>query len=437
MSANLFESDAFLSLTTPRQEARLLAEAFAHYWSPQFGTRLTVLSERVTYEELVSRLYDSVEETQPDDIYIFYYSGHGFTQHSKSYLALANSSLGMASSTCIALDHIIEILSPIQRKMILIDACKSGGVTWDGFFLNTLSSIPSISEFTSNRSIALISAASAHEDTCQGMFTNSLIDGMRHFAHISEKVVISAYFEYVYNHVSAETKGKQNPSISFSGTPLYLEFFVVPKDGENSALESVELSKRRTKTKVNTAKQIKVLAVFTNPDGSNHLRLENEDRVMRESIKLSLNREHINLDIIHAVRIDDFARALLENSYDIIHFSGHGTGDGLIFEDEKQQGQIISKDALVETLSAYSPPINCVLLNACYSSSHSDNLSMGVPYTIVMDGPISDEGATEFTRGFYDAIGAGRDIEFAYKEGCRRIKLKNLSGEATPILITK
>jgi len=40
-----------------------------------------------------------------------------------------------------------------------------------------------------------------------------------------------------------------------------------------------------------------------------------------------------------------------------------------------------------------------------------------------MEGPISDSAAIEFSRGFYDAIGAGRDIEFAYEEGCRSVDL--------------
>jgi hypothetical protein len=40
-----------------------------------------------------------------------------------------------------------------------------------------------------------------------------------------------------------------------------------------------------------------------------------------------------------------------------------------------------------------------------------------------MNGPISDKAAIEFSRGFYDAIGAGKDIPFAYEEGCRRVDL--------------
>lgn len=180
-----------------------------------------------------------------------------------------------------------------------------------------------------------------------------------------------------------------------------------------------------------------VLVIFANPKGSNTIRLGNEDRVARECIERSKHKDAIALTIKHAARIDDFARALLEQEYRIVQFSGHGTGTGLAFENELGEVQVIPRDALAELLAAYSPPIECVVLNACYSDVHSQHLSMGVPYSIVMSGPISDEGATEFTRGFYDAIGAGKSVEFAYKEGCRRIKLKGLPDGATPVLYTR
>ncbi len=40
-----------------------------------------------------------------------------------------------------------------------------------------------------------------------------------------------------------------------------------------------------------------------------------------------------------------------------------------------------------------------------------------------MEGPVDDDAAIEFSRGFYDAIGAGRAIDFAYGEGCRTVDL--------------
>jgi hypothetical protein len=76
-----------------------------------------------------------------------------------------------------------------------------------------------------------------------------------------------------------------------------------------------------------------------------------------------------------------------------------------------------------------------VILNACYTEFQGKLLAIGVPYTIATRGPISDGGATEFARGFYDAIGAGKSIEFAYQEGCRTIRLTDYKETEVPTLI--
>jgi hypothetical protein len=184
-------------------------------------------------------------------------------------------------------------------------------------------------------------------------------------------------------------------------------------------------------------KHTRVLAIFANPTGSSPLRLGAEDRVIRECVTRSRYRENIDLEIRHAATIHDLRRALLEKDYRIVQFSGHGTGKGLAFEDEQGKVRLVPPRALAELLAAYSPPIECVILNACYSNVQGQIVSSGVPFTIGMDGPISDEGATEFTRGFYDAIGAGKGIEFAYQEGCRTIKLMGLPDGIVPMLFTK
>ncbi len=197
--------------------------------------------------------------------------------------------------------------------------------------------------------------------------------------------------------------------------------------------ESELLGKHITNKRENVIRN-SILAVFANPHGSDPLRLGAEDKVIRECLKLSKYRDNINLDVLHAVTIHDVRRALLDKYYRIVHFSGHGTGKGLAFENELGQMQIIPQDAFAEFVSAYSPPIECVILNACYTILQGELISFSVPHAIGMDGAISDEGATEFTRGFYDAIGAGKDIDFAYQEGCRTIKLMGLSDSSIPIL---
>lgn len=222
--------------------------------------------------------------------------------------------------------------------------------------------------------------------------------------------------------------------VSKSAGVLEIELLVrmaseIKQQTENSSVHQAILEQFAAKQSTS------ILAVFANPRGSNPLRLGAEERVIRECIKLSHHRDNVHLNTLQAATIHDVRRALLEQKYRVIHFSGHGTGSGLVLEDAVGQPKLVPPDALADFLSAYSPPIECAILNACYSRSQGELLRLGIPYTIVTDGPISDGAATEFTRGFYDAIGAGKGIKFAYEEGCRAVRLTGYATSEVPLLL--
>ncbi|NES01160.1 MAG: TIR domain-containing protein, partial [Symploca sp. SIO1B1] len=50
---------------------------------------------------------------------------------------------------------------------------------------------------------------------------------------------------------------------------------------------------------------------------------------------------------------------------------------------------------------------------------------------------IGDSAAIEFAVGFYDALGAGESVEFAYKLGCNAIRMAGISEYLTPVLKKK
>lgn len=180
--------------------------------------------------------------------------------------------------------------------------------------------------------------------------------------------------------------------------------------------------------------KIKILVVFASPKGSDPLRLGEEDRIIRECIERSKHRDILHYSIRHAVRVKDVQRALLEDEYQIVQFSGHATPSGnLAFEDEVGNLKPVPQQALASLLSNFKS-IECVILNACYSVDQGQLISIGVPFTIAMNGPISDDAAQLFTRGFYDAIGAGKDYRLAYEMGCNSIAMEGYPEESTPQL---
>jgi hypothetical protein len=54
-----------------------------------------------------------------------------------------------------------------------------------------------------------------------------------------------------------------------------------------------------------------------------------------------------------------------------------------------------------------------------------------------MKADVSDGAAREFAVGFYDAIGAGKSIEDAFRFGCNAIALKGIPEHLVPVLKKK
>lgn len=174
--------------------------------------------------------------------------------------------------------------------------------------------------------------------------------------------------------------------------------------------------------------RVNVLLVCANPRGTDPLRTAEEERVLKEAIRLSAHRDRISITVLNASTIDDVRRELLRESFQVVHFSGHGTDSGLVFEDTSGRLMVPDSAALAELLQRRGA--STALLNACYSLATGSLTSVGLDYTIAMEGPIGDDAAIEFTRGFYDALGAGLSIPEAYEEGLSCARLKHMSPSA-------
>lgn len=185
-----------------------------------------------------------------------------------------------------------------------------------------------------------------------------------------------------------------------------------------------------------SADQTNVLLVFANPVTTSRLRLDSEAREIQQSLERSKHRDNIKLVPLHATTIKDLRRVLLEESFRVIHISGHGSRNGLLLANDRGGQYLVDPPTFVELFRRY-PSIECVLLNACYSTVQGRLLSTTVPFTIAMDTPITDEVAIAFSSGFYDALGAGRPIDFAFEEGIFSIKSEISPYAELPRLIRK
>jgi NTP pyrophosphatase (non-canonical NTP hydrolase) len=85
--------------------------------------------------------------------------------------------------------------------------------------------------------------------------------------------------------------------------------------------------------------KLRVLFVSCSPKDQEHLRGDREYRAIDEAIRLANRSDEISVRYLAASTVDDLRRALLHDSYEIIHFSGHSNGDSLIFEDAEGGSQ--------------------------------------------------------------------------------------------------
>ena len=184
---------------------------------------------------------------------------------------------------------------------------------------------------------------------------------------------------------------------------------------------------------------IQILILTANPSntGVDQLDLDAEVEQIKEAFQRSLHRDRFQVITKLATRPTDLRQALLEYRPQIVHFSGHGTEtQGLVLENDQGKVQLVSTEALGRLFGAFDDsPIECVLLNACYSEVQAAAIHQFVDCVIGMKQPIGDQSAIQFSQGFYDALGAGSTYAEAFNMGCSAIDLEGSAEYLTPQLI--
>jgi CHAT domain len=215
--------------------------------------------------------------------------------------------------------------------------------------------------------------------------------------------------------------GSSMTNVAGSGSIYYNEAISSPGSSQ-------QLKPEATSDKASVVKTILFLAA--NPQGTSQLRLQEEARAKRG--------DQFVLQQRWAVRARDIQRAMLDFKPQIVHFSGHGGGEeGLVLENDTGNIQFVNTEALAGLFELFALQVECVILNACYSEVQAEAIIRHIPYVIGMNKAIGDKAAIEFALGFYDALGAGESVEFAYKFGCSSIRMAGIAEHLTPILKKK
>jgi len=180
-----------------------------------------------------------------------------------------------------------------------------------------------------------------------------------------------------------------------------------------------------------TANPERTETTIKNPDGSvaeygSWLRTEAEVRGVQKEIRGALHRDAVELSHMPAATHQDMLDGLNDKRPHVIHFSGHGGGRGLLFDNgspSKPEGVDVSYDNLGSFLAATDHPPRLLVLNACDTLDGAETLLPIVPVIIAMSDTISDSAAAIFASRFYAAIASGQSVGSALKQSKATLKM--------------
>lgn len=219
-------------------------------------------------------------------------------------------------------------------------------------------------------------------------------------------------------------------------TPILLKSSfsdLIPLDLKLNQLSINSKSQNSTETKLPL-----ILIFAANPSNTTKLRTDEEVREIKRELR-SVRKSSFFVESRWATRLSDFHKAMLELKPQIVHFSGHGAGeDGIVFENEQGQPQLVKHEALARQFKLYANYVNCVVINACYSEIQAKAISEHINYVIGMQQAIGDRAAIDFAIGFYRALAHDFSVEYAFELGRREIEISgNNVDYLTPSLYSK
>jgi hypothetical protein len=183
--------------------------------------------------------------------------------------------------------------------------------------------------------------------------------------------------------------------------------------------------------------KIKALFLAANPAVTSRLALDEEIRLIEEMVRKSRYRNTLAFQSAWAVRPDDLLQLLNEHQPHIVHFSGHGIGEGLQLAGEDGEARLVTTLALKRLFTALKDNIRLILLNACYSREQAQALVEVIDCVIGMNESIGDEAAAIFAASFYRALGFGRSVQNAFDQGLAALSVTNVFEEDIPKLLVK
>ena len=136
-----------------------------------------------------------------------------------------------------------------------------------------------------------------------------------------------------------------------------------------------------------------ILFLAANPTGTHPHALDCEASSIRAELKRSGHRDRFEFETRWAVAPVDLLRELRALKPTVVHFSGRGSHDGLLFQTAEGRAQAVLPTAIAETFGATGGSAKVVVLSGCYSQACADALLAHVDCVVGTGGAIHDDAA--------------------------------------------
>jgi hypothetical protein len=207
-------------------------------------------------------------------------------------------------------------------------------------------------------------------------------------------------------------------------------FPAVTKNNGVEGLESDEEAKP-------VMQPVKVLFLAANPARTNRLAIDEEMHAIEHKVRATEHRDALQFQSSWAVRPDDLLQLLNQHRPQIVHFSGHGSQEGLYLAGNDGRDRLVSTRALTALFTTLKDNIRLIVLNACYSREQAQALVAEIECVIGMKQSIHDAAAAVFASSFYRALGFGRSLQEAFDQGIASLLLEGIPDDDIPELLVQ
>ncbi|NEU08064.1 hypothetical protein GZH53_07040 [Flavihumibacter sp. R14] len=160
----------------------------------------------------------------------------------------------------------------------------------------------------------------------------------------------------------------------------------------------------------------RILYASASPANIDNLQVDFEFKKIKGALSSGSIRDNFELlSPLMSVTLEDFLKAKHLYKPAIIHFSGHGLQDGLMFATSENVFQLVPTELLKDVFKGIEAYTEIVVLNACYSSSQAKIISDNGIWVIGMNVPVTDSAAVFFSEKFYGFLSDGQKADEIFK----------------------